>query len=86
MFTEKTLRLMEQNQYTFTVCSQLSKRQIRQIIEKLYGVAIVGINTYRPARRQRRGAKFSGYRPTHKRAIVRLAAGQTLTNIDKAGL
>lgn len=70
---------MEQNQYTFDVSSHLTKIQIRQLIQQLYGVSIVSIQTHRPSRRERRGAKFNGYRPSKKRAIVRVQGGQILT-------
>lgn len=77
---------MEQNQYTFDVYGRLTKLQIRQLIQQLYDVHVIKINTHRPPRHQRRSAKFSGYRTNPKRAIVRLRDGQRLIPKNTNGI
>lgn len=46
--TEKTSRLMsEQGQYTFYVPKDSNKFQVKKMVEKLYGVTVISVNTMR---------------------------------------
>ncbi len=46
VITEKTLRMAERhNSYTFKVRSTANKVQVRDAIERLFGVAVVGVRT-----------------------------------------
>lgn len=77
--TEKATRMLEQNKYTFEVIPQATKPEIKAAIQELFNVKVVGVNTLRPPRQQRRVGKFMGYRPQYKRAIVTLAPGDSIT-------
>ncbi|HEY9805311.1 MAG TPA: 50S ribosomal protein L23 [Candidatus Obscuribacterales bacterium] len=79
LVTEKATRLLEDNKYTFEVAPQATKPQIKAAIEELFEVKVVGVNTQRPPRKQRRVGKFIGHRPQYKRAIVTLATGDSIT-------
>jgi large subunit ribosomal protein L23 len=79
LVTEKATRLLEDNKYTFEVAPQATKPQIKAAIEELFEVKVVGVNTQLPPRKQRRVGKFVGYRPQYKRAVVTLAAGDSIT-------
>lgn len=78
ILTEKSVRLIENNQYTFDVDPKLTKPQIKQLIESIFSVNVVGVNTHRPPRRKRRLGMFKGYRNQYKRVIVTIKAGQTI--------
>ena len=44
--TEKATKLTEKlNRYTFRVSPQANKYQIKMLVEKLYGVKVVNVNT-----------------------------------------
>lgn len=44
--TEKATQLTERrNQYTFRVSTDANKYQIKSLVEKLYGVKVVSVNT-----------------------------------------
>ena len=44
--TEKATKLSEKlNRYTFRVSPEANKYQIKQLVEKLYGVKVVNVNT-----------------------------------------
>lgn len=77
--TEKATMLMEQNKYVFEVTPKATKPEIKAAIESLFNVKVVGVNTLRPPRKKRRVGRFMGYKPLYKRAIVTLAAGDSIT-------
>lgn len=80
IITEKATRLMEQNKYVFNVRKEADKPKIKAAIESLFEVKVVKVNTINLPRKKRRVGKFIGYKPTYKRAVVTLQAG------DKIGL
>ena len=79
--TEKATLLMEQNKYVFEVVPTATKPEIKAAIEDLLKVKVESVNTIRPPRKKRRVGKFVGFKPNYKRAIVTLAAGESLQNI-----
>ncbi len=79
IITEKATRQLELNQYTFEVDEKASKPEIKAAIEQLFEVKVVGLSTHKPPQKSRRVGRFQGYRSRHKRAVVRLAEGNTIT-------
>jgi large subunit ribosomal protein L23 len=77
--TEKATMLLENNQYTFEVDPRATKPQIKAAIQELFNVSVTGISTQNPPRKKRRMGKFMGYKPLYKRAVVTLAAGDSIT-------
>ena len=78
VITEKATNAIELNQFTFEVDHRAAKPQIKEAIEDLFNVKVIGINTMNPPRRTRRVGKFSGKRSQVKKAIVRLAEGDSI--------
>ncbi|HEY9742585.1 MAG TPA: 50S ribosomal protein L23 [Coleofasciculaceae cyanobacterium] len=77
--TEKATILLEQNKYVFEVILKATKPEIKAAIESLFEVKVTSVNTLRPPRKKRRVGRFVGYKPQYKRAIVTLAAGDSIT-------
>ncbi|NET56324.1 MAG: 50S ribosomal protein L23 [Symploca sp. SIO2E6] len=77
--TEKATILLEQNKYVFEVIPKATKPEIKAAIESLFEVKVVGVNTLRLPRKKRRVGRFIGYKPQYKRAVVTLAAGDSIT-------
>ncbi len=77
--TEKATILLEENQYTFEVLPHATKPDIRAAIESLFDVKVVGVRTYNPPRKKRRMGRYTGYKPHYKKAIVKLAEGDSIT-------
>ena len=76
--SEKSYSLIEDNRYSFRVHPDAHKTQIRQAIEQLFSVRVVDVKTITvPPKPKRRGI-HRGTRPGYKKAIVRVAAGQTI--------
>ncbi len=78
LITEKATRELELNQYTFEVDHRADKPQIKAAVEKMFDVRVVGISTMNPPRRTRRVGRFAGKRSQVKKAVVRLAEGNTI--------
>ncbi len=78
LITEKATNALEINQYTFEVDHRAAKPDIKAAIEKLFNVRVIGISTMNPPRRTRRIGRFSGKRAQVKKAVVRLAEGNTI--------
>lgn len=70
VLTEKSARLIENNQYTFDVDLRLSKPQIKKLIEELFKVAVICVNTHRPPRKKKRVGLSEGFKTSYKRVIV----------------
>ncbi len=76
--TEKTTLQGDQGRYTFEVDLRANKHQVKEAVEKIFGVDVVSVNIIRlPGKRRRYGLYVSNPRPW-KKATVRLAEGQSI--------
>ena len=66
------------NLATFAVDPRANKHEIRLAIEELFNVEVVDVRTMRQPRTSRRIGRHSGRRAEWKKAIVRLADGQSI--------
>lgn len=83
IITEKTVKLQEQNKYTFKVALNANKIDVRRAVETLFNVQVVKVNMIRmpgkPRMIRRRGAMPRPVPPREwKKAIVTLREGQTI--------
>jgi len=78
LVTEKTAGLMEENKYSFEVPLCANKVQIRQAVEQIFKVKVQDVNTVRVLGKMKRMGRHQGKRPDYKKAIVKLAPGQTI--------
>lgn len=82
--TEKATKLTEKlNRYTFRVSLDANKYQIKDLVEKLYGVKVTDVNTIvvraKNKSRWTKSGLLRGKKSGYKKAIITLAEGQ---NID----
>jgi len=78
IITEKTTQLMEDNKYTFKVALTANKVEIRQAVEQVFNVKVLEVNTMRVLGKVKRMGRSMGKRPDYKKAIVKLAPGETI--------
>ncbi|MBC7898130.1 MAG: 50S ribosomal protein L23 [Cytophagaceae bacterium] len=80
LVTEKTsAQYQARGEYVFEVARDASKPAIRQAIERLWGVTVTGVWTMNTRGKPRRNmGKTAGLRPSWKKAIVTLQAGDKL--------
>jgi large subunit ribosomal protein L23 len=76
--TEKATMLSEKNQVTFKVTLDATKPEIKAAVEGLFGVQVLAVNTIVTKGKAKRFRGRPGQRSDVKKAIVRLAAGQSI--------
>ena len=82
--SEKSYSQIVENRYTFKVHKDAHKTQVRQAVEELFDVKVVGVNLIKmPAKPKRRGM-IKGTRPGWKKAIVQLHPGHTIEFFEGA--
>ena len=73
IITDKTTKLLENNQYCFRVNIKSNKTQIKNAIEHIFSVKVEKVNTCHEPKKQRKVGRFKGYKANHKKAIVTLS-------------
>ncbi len=76
--TEKSTMLSEHNAVVFKVASDASKPEIKAAVEALFNVTVTGVNTAVTKGKTKRWKGRPYQRSDFKKAIVTLAAGQTI--------
>lgn len=76
--TEKSAALAQEGKYVFKVDPKANKTEIKQAIEKLFNVKVEEISTINVVPKKRRVGRYSGLSNRSKKAIVKLAEGQTI--------
>ena len=79
--TEKAINLYNNRQYTFIVARELTKTQIKYILEKIFEVKITSINTCVLPSKSRRVGRFIGKKATYKKAYVTLKEGNSISDL-----
>jgi large subunit ribosomal protein L23 len=79
LLTEKTIRLLEQNQYTFAVSVKADKEAIKTAIENLFSVKVLAVNTSNQPVKKRRVGRFIGKKARIKKAVVTLSPEDSIT-------
>jgi large subunit ribosomal protein L23 len=78
ILSEEATLLREQNKYTFKVDPAASKIQIKEAVRKLFNVNVVDCTTMNVRGKMKRLRGRPGRTSSYKKAIVRLAPGETI--------
>ena len=78
IITEKGTLMAEHNQYAFEVAMDANKMMVKEAVEKRFGVNVLRVNVMRMPGKTRRFGRRVSTTPSWKKAIVTLAAGQTI--------
>jgi large subunit ribosomal protein L23 len=78
LITEKNTNLMSLNKYSFEVDRTATKPQIGAAISEIFNVRVTNVTTMNVRGKLRRRGIRSGYTSRWKKAIVTLAAGDTI--------
>ena len=77
--SEKSYDLIEDlNTYTFEVDRRANKTEIRQAVQHIFDVDVLKVNTMNRKGKQKRTGWIVGKRSDTKRALVKLAPGDTI--------
>ena len=79
LVTEKSMLAREQfDQFFFKVSPQATKLDIINAVEKSFSVKVLSVQTVNVLGKKKRRGRMTGKRADWKKAIVRLAAGDTI--------
>lgn len=76
--SEKSYVLASVDKYTFRVHPDAHKTQIRQAIEELFDVKVVGVHTMSVKSKPKRRGYTSGKTRSWKKAVVQVRPGDTI--------
>ena len=82
ILTEKSNTLRERKKFAFKVDQRANKIQIKQAVEKMYGVSVESVNTMRYGGKEKsrftKSGVITGKTKSFKKAIITLAEGETI--------
>ena len=82
LVTEKVSSLNEKGKYGFIVAITANKVEIKNAVEKMYGVNVEKVNTLsvmgKLKVRSTKAGMLTGRKPNYKKAIVTLAEGEVI--------
>jgi large subunit ribosomal protein L23 len=83
--TEKVYRLRPEGKYAFEVAPKANKHEVKAAVEKAFEVNVVAVNMINiPPKRRRVGRRWIVSQPQRRKAIVKLAAGQSIRALETA--
>lgn len=85
LITEKSMLAREKNnQFAFKVASNATKLDIANAVEKAFSVTVLEVRTINVLGKKKRRGRIMGKRADWKKAIVRLAADNTIKYFEGA--
>ena len=78
LVTEKSTQMSEFNKIVFSVPVNATKLEVKSSIEKIFSVKVIAVNTVLLKGKVKRFKGVLGRRSNTKKAIVTLAAGNTI--------
>jgi large subunit ribosomal protein L23 len=76
--SEKSYAGIDANAYTFLVDKRANKTEIKEAVQSIWNVRVTSVNTMNRRGKVKRRGFTKGKRPDEKRAIVTLAAGESI--------
>lgn len=79
VITEKSANLAQkENKYVFKTDYKATKDQIKNAVEKIFGVHVEGISTVQVKAKKKRVGRYSGLSNRYKKAVVQIREGETI--------
>ncbi|MEB3752653.1 50S ribosomal protein L23 [Geobacillus sp. FSL W8-0032] len=72
IITENTMDLIGQKKYTFEVDVKANKTEVKDAVEKIFGVKVEKVNIMNYKGKFKRVGRYSGYTNRRRKAIVTL--------------
>jgi len=83
--TEKSMtQSAENNKVAFWVDPAANKGDIKEAVQKIFSVTVVAVNTQRLAGKIKKQGRYSGRRPTRKKAYIKLKEGDSIELFEGA--
>jgi len=81
LLTEKAINLYSKQQYTFIVDRSLTKTEIKYILEKIFTVNIISVNTCILPIKKKKVGRFLGNRSQYKKTYIKLKEGDSISDL-----
>lgn len=78
LITERTTQLMAEGKYVFVVAKAANKIEIAKAVSEIFKVKVAKVNTVNVIGKKKRMGRTQGKRPDYKKAIVKLAPGESI--------
>ncbi len=78
LISERSTDLMTEGKFVFVVDKRANKIQIADAVEEIFKVDVLAVNTVNVKGKTKRRGRTVGKTNSYKKAIVKLAAGQTI--------
>ncbi len=78
VISEKSYELLAANKYTFRVHERAHKTQVRQAVEEIFGVRVLGVQTMSVKPKPKRRGYTAGQTRKWKKAVVQLHAEDSI--------
>jgi large subunit ribosomal protein L23 len=82
--SEKSYSLIGDGKYVFRIHPDAHRTQVRQAVEELFEVTVIGVNVLKVQPKPKRRGMSKGMKPGWKKAIVQLAEGDTIEIFEGA--
>ncbi len=83
ILSEKSVTLQdEKNQMVFAVVKEANKIEIKQAVEKKFGVGVLSVRTVNVRGKMKRMGAHAGRRASWKKAVVTLKAGDRIDLVE----
>ncbi|MBM7559917.1 50S ribosomal protein L23 [Marinitoga litoralis] len=82
ILTEKTYILMGENKYTFEVAKDATKPEIKKAVEDIFNVKVEKVYVMNVKPKPKRLGRFEGTTRSWKKAIVKLAEGYVIKELQ----
>ncbi|WP_129409935.1 50S ribosomal protein L23 [Marinitoga lauensis] len=82
VLTEKTYMLMGENKYTFEVAKDATKPEIKKAVEDIFNVKVEKVYVMNVKPKPKRLGRFEGKTRVWKKAIVKLAEGYVIKELQ----
>jgi len=80
--TEKTTDMGESDKYVFEVATDANKNEIKQAVERFFGVKVREVRTLNVKGKPKRLGKHMGRRKDWKKAIITVQSGDKIDLFD----
>jgi len=82
VLSEKAVSTIADGKYVFFVHPSANRSQVKDAVERVFNVEVVKINVAKVRSKQKRLGRFTGRTAARKKAIVTLAAGQRIQQLE----
>jgi len=82
VLSEKAVATIADGKYVFFVHPSANRSQVKDAVERVFNVEVVKINVAKVRSKQKRLGRFTGRTAERKKAIVTLAAGQRIQQLE----